>query len=66
MICEHIQSSLDNAQSKIDHIDMGVKESGIYQDMLNCVRIKEFKNCRIYEHKNLRISELKNIRNLEF
>ncbi|XP_065072846.1 116 kDa U5 small nuclear ribonucleoprotein component [Ochlerotatus camptorhynchus] len=36
MCVEHIQSPLDNAQAKIDHIYTGVKESGIYQDMLNC------------------------------
>ncbi|KAL9696358.1 hypothetical protein quinque_015643 [Culex quinquefasciatus] len=36
MCVEHIQSPLENAQSKIDHIYTGVKESGIYQDMLNC------------------------------
>ncbi|XP_058445549.1 116 kDa U5 small nuclear ribonucleoprotein component [Malaya genurostris] len=36
MCVEHIQSPLDNAQTKIDHIYTGVKESGIYQDMLNC------------------------------
>ncbi|XP_055551768.1 116 kDa U5 small nuclear ribonucleoprotein component [Wyeomyia smithii] len=36
MCVEHVQSPLDNAQTKIDHIYTGVKESGIYQDMLNC------------------------------
>lgn len=36
MCVEHIQSPLDNAQTKIDHIYTGVKESGIYQDMMNC------------------------------
>ncbi|XP_029709612.2 116 kDa U5 small nuclear ribonucleoprotein component [Aedes albopictus] len=36
MCVEHIQSPLDNAQNKIDHIYTGVKESGIYQDMMNC------------------------------
>uniref|UniRef100_A0A1Q3F5I6 116 kDa U5 small nuclear ribonucleoprotein component n=1 Tax=Culex tarsalis TaxID=7177 RepID=A0A1Q3F5I6_CULTA len=36
MCVEHIQSPLENAQTKIDHIYTGVKESGIYQDMLNC------------------------------
>ncbi|XP_055612873.1 116 kDa U5 small nuclear ribonucleoprotein component [Uranotaenia lowii] len=36
MCVEHVQSPLENAQNKIDHIYTGVKESGIYQDMLNC------------------------------
>ncbi|XP_035780282.1 116 kDa U5 small nuclear ribonucleoprotein component-like [Anopheles albimanus] len=36
MCVDHVRSPLDNAQCKIDHIYTGVRESGIYQDMLNC------------------------------
>lgn len=36
MCVEHIQSPLENAKKKVDHIYTGPKEGRIYQNMIDC------------------------------
>lgn len=36
MCVEHIQSPVDNAKTKINHIYTGLTSSKIYDDMVNC------------------------------